>query len=91
VAGVGLLLARVVINIILVAVAGFVIMLACSLWAVTSDRRVTGITTGRVPAKDRAAGRERRAAQSQRAGKQAGSGLLGRLEERWRHRQERGR
>ena len=26
-----------------------------------------------------------------RAGKQAGSGLMGRLEERWRRRQERGR
>jgi len=88
--GVGLLLAGVVINVIPVAVAGFVVMLACSLWAVTSDRRMTGIATGRVPAQARAAGRERRA-QGRRAGKQAGSGLLGRLEERWRHRQERGR
>jgi hypothetical protein len=89
--GVGLLFAGVVINVIPVAVAGFVVMLAGSLWAVASDRRMTGSTTGRVPAKDRAAGRERRAAQSQRAGKQAGSGLLGRREERWRRRQERGR
>jgi hypothetical protein len=89
--GVGLLFAGVVINVIPVAVAGFVVMLAGSLWAVTSDRRMTGSTTGRVPAKDRASGRERRAAQSQRAGKQAGSGLLGRLEERWRHRQAGGR
>jgi hypothetical protein len=86
--GVGLLLAGVVINVIPVAVAGFVVMLACSLWAVTSDRRTTGITTGRAPAQARAAGRERRAAQSRRAGKQTGSGLPGRLEERWRHRQE---
>jgi DUF3040 family protein len=89
--GVGMLLAGVVINIILVAVAGFVVMLACSLWAVTSDRRMTGITTGRVTAQTRAAGMGRRAAKGRRAGKQAGSGLLGRLEERWRHRQERGR
>ena len=79
VTGVGLLLAGVVINVIPVAVAGFVVMLACSLWAVTSYRRMTGTTTGRVPAKGR------------RAGKQAGSGLMGRLEERWRRRQERGR
>jgi hypothetical protein len=86
--GVGLLLAGVVINVIPVAVAGFVVMLACWLWAVTSDRRTTGITTGRAPAQARAAGRERRAAQSRRAGKQTGSGLPGRLEERWRHRQE---
>ena len=85
--GAGLLLAGVVINIIPIAVAGFVVMLACCLWAVTSYRRMTGITTGRVPAKNRASGKERRAATGRRAGKQAGSGLMERLEERWRHRQ----
>jgi hypothetical protein len=85
--GVGLLLAGVVINVILIAVAGFAVMLACSLWAVTSYRRMTGITTGRVPAKDRASGKDRRAARGRRAGKQAGSGLMERLEERWRRRQ----
>ena len=47
--GVGLLLTGVVINVILIAVAGFVVMLACSLSAVTSYRRMTGITTGRDP------------------------------------------
>ena len=75
VVGVGLLLAGVVINVILIAVAGFVVMLACSMWAVTSYQRMSG-TTGRIPAKDR------------RPGKQAGSGLMGRLEERWRRRQQ---
>ena len=89
--GVGLLLAGVVINVIPVAVAGFVVMLACSLWAVTSYQRMTGITTGRVPAQARASGQQRRAAKGGRAGRQAGSGLMERLEERWRHRQERGR
>jgi len=89
--GVGLLLTGVVINIIPVGVAGFAVMLACSLWAVASYRRMTGITARRVPAQDRASGRERRAAKGRRAGKQAGSGLMGRLEERWRRRQERGR
>ncbi|HUK67239.1 MAG TPA: DUF3040 domain-containing protein [Streptosporangiaceae bacterium] len=91
VAGVGLLLAGLVINIIAVAVAGFVVMLGCSLWAVTSYRRMTGSTTGRVPAKGRGAGKERRAARGGRAGRQAGPGLMGRLEERWRRRQEGGR
>jgi hypothetical protein len=38
--GVGLLLCGVVINVILIAVAGFAVMLACSLWAVTSYRRM---------------------------------------------------
>jgi hypothetical protein len=79
-----------VINVIPVAVAGFVVMLACSLWAVTSYRRMTGLTTGRAPAQDGRSGKKRRAAKG-RPGKQAGSGLMGRLEERWRRRQERGR
>jgi Protein of unknown function (DUF3040) len=52
--GVGLLFAGLVINVIPVAVAGFTVILACSLWAVTSYRRMTGITTGRVPARPRA-------------------------------------
>ena len=62
--GVGLLLTGVVLNVIPIAVAGFVVMLACSLWAVTSYRRMSGITTGRVPAKDRASGKKRRAAKA---------------------------
>ena len=89
--GVGLLLAGVVINVIPIAVAGFVVMLACSLWAVTSYRRMTGITTGRAPAQATGSGQKRRAAKDRRAGKQPGSGLMGRLEERWRRRQERDR
>ena len=89
--GVGLLLAGLVINVILIAVAGFVVMLVCSLWAVTSYRRMTGITTGHIPARARRSGQERRAAKGGRAGNQARSGPMGRLEERWRRRQERGR
>ena len=83
--GVGLLLAGVVIKLILIAVAGFVVMLACGMWAVTRYRRMTGITTGRLAAT------ERRAAKRGRPGRQAGPGVMGRLEERWRHRQEGGR
>jgi hypothetical protein len=89
--GVGLLLAGVVINVTLIAVAGFVVMLACSLWAVTSYRRMTGITTGRAPAQARGSGKKRPAAKGRRPGRQAGSGLMGWLEERWRRRQEGGR
>ena len=86
-AGVGLLLAGLVINVIPVAVAGFVVMLVCSLWAVTSYRRMTSITTGRVPPKNRAAGRDRRATHGRRAGQQPRSGFMERLAERWRRRQ----
>jgi DUF3040 family protein len=89
--GIGLLFAGLVLNDILVAVAGFAVVLACSLWAVTSYRRMTAVTTGRLPARVRRAARERRMAKGGRPGKQAGSVLMGRLEERWRRRQERGR
>ena len=84
-AGVGLLLAGVVINVIVIGVAGFVVMLACSMWAVTSYRRMTGIATGRLPAGGSGSGEKRR------AGQQAGSGLMVRLEGRWRRRREGGR
>jgi hypothetical protein len=87
-AGVGLLLAGVVVNVIVIAVAGFVVMLACTLSAVTSYRRMTGRATGRAPATDRALGGKRRAARGRRAGTRAGPGLMGRLEERWRPRQQ---
>src|SRR5262249_60890480 len=73
--GVGLLLAGVVVNVILIAVAGFVVMLACTLWAVTSYRRMTGSATGRATAKDKGPGNKRRAARDRRAGTQAGPGL----------------
>ena len=89
--GVGLLFAGLVINVILVAVAGFAVMLACSLWAVTSYQRMTAITTGRVAAQAGRFASKRRVAKSPRVGKRAGSGLMGRLEDRWRRRQERGR
>jgi Protein of unknown function (DUF3040) len=90
-AGIGVLLAGVVINIIPIAVAGFAVMLACSLWAVTSYQRMTGIAAGRVPGQARTSRNKPRAAKVRRAGNQEGSGMMGRLEERWRRRQERGR
>jgi Protein of unknown function (DUF3040) len=89
--GVGLLLAGVVIKVILVSVAGFAVMFACSMWALNSYRRLTGSATGRVPGKDRRSGKKRRAAKDGRPGKQVGSGLMGRLEERWQRRQQGGR
>jgi hypothetical protein len=89
--GVGLLFAGLVINVILVAVAGFAVMLICSLWAVASYRRMTATTTGRVSGQASRFAKRRRVAKSPRAGKRAGSGLMERLEERWRRRQERGR
>jgi len=89
--GVGLLLAGVVINVVPIAVAGFAVMLACSLWGMTSYQRMTGIATDRVPAQARASGKKTRAAEGRPAGNRGGSGVMGRLEERWQRRQERGR
>jgi Protein of unknown function (DUF3040) len=48
--GIGLLFAGLIINVIPVAVAGFAVMLACSLWAGDQLPSHGGITTGRVPA-----------------------------------------
>ncbi len=76
--GVGLMLAGVVINHVWIGVAGFVVMLACCMWAVNSYRHMTGVTSKRAPLKER------------RAGKQAGTSMMERLEERWRRRQEGG-
>jgi Protein of unknown function (DUF3040) len=45
--GVGFLLAGVISKIILVGVGGFVIMLACAMWALTSWRHMGGIISGR--------------------------------------------
>ena len=81
--GVGLLLAGVVSKLTVVGVAGFVVMLACSMWALSSWRHMSGGTTsGRSPARER----------QRRAKPPAGpkTRFMERLEERWRRRQERG-
>ena len=76
--GLGLMLAGVVVIRVWIGVAGFVVMLACCMWAVTSYRHMTGVTSKRAPLKER----------QRRAGKQAGTSMMERLEERWRRRQE---
>jgi Protein of unknown function (DUF3040) len=89
--GVGLLLAGVVSKLTVVGVAGFVVMLACSMWALSSWRHMSGgATTGRGSAGRGAAGR--RPARERRAKPPAGpkGRFMERLEERWRRRQERG-
>jgi hypothetical protein len=80
--GVGLLLAGVISKLTLVGVAGFVVMLACSMWALSSWRHMSGGPAGRPgPARDRRA----RPPATPRAR------FMERLEERWRRRQERDR
>jgi hypothetical protein len=76
--GVGLLVAGVVTKHAWLGAAGFVVMIASTVWAVASYRRMASITV------DRKRGRDRRPA------RQSG-GVMERLEERWRRRQERDR
>ncbi len=81
--GVGLLLAGVISKLTLIGVAGFVVMLACSMWALSSWRHMSGGAPGRPGlARDR---RARPPVSSSR------SRFMERLEERWRRRQERDR
>jgi hypothetical protein len=89
--GVGMLVAGVVTKYIWIGVAGFVVMLACSMWALTSYRHMTGAATGRGPArpKEQRSGRGRGRSRP-RPRPAAGTGMMERLEERWRRRQERG-
>ena len=97
--GVGLLLAGVISKIIFVGVGGFLVMLACAMWALTSWRHMGGIVSGKGVAKAqgppargqrgrRPAGKGRR---HRAAREKSGLSFMERLEERWRRRQEGGR
>jgi hypothetical protein len=91
--GVGLLLAGVISKIIFVGVGGFLVMLACAMWALTSWRHMGGIVSGRGfgVARPQGAARGQRRGRSARGrrGRREKSGLsfMERLEERWRRRQ----
>jgi len=94
--GVGMLVAGVVTKLIWIGVAGFVVMLVCSMWALSSYRHMNGVASGRGAGKPREKrpGRSGRSARSGRSGRASGStgtGMMERLEERWRRRQERDR
>jgi len=95
--GVGLLVAGVVTKDPWIGAAGFVVMLACSMWSLSSYRHMAGITSGRGPVGSRpggrGAGRSVRRPGGRKAARQrgpAGGSMMERLEERWRRRQERG-
>jgi hypothetical protein len=90
--GVGMLVAGVVTKYIWIGVGGFVVMLACSMWALTSYRHMTGVVTGRAPG-SKPGGKPSRPGKpkDRRASGPARGGMMERLEERWRRRQERGR
>ena len=92
--GVGMLLGGVISQFIWVGVAGFVVMLVCCMWWLTSWRHINALSAGALgPARPKAASRRRRR-QQRRAGARgprvASPGMMERLEERWRRRQEGG-
>ena len=80
--GIGLLLGGVVSMYIWIGVAGFVVMLACAMWALTSWRHMTGTATARAPGSARGAAPGRgpgsvRGAGPGRAGRGKGAGRAG--------------
>jgi len=102
--GVGLLLAGVVSKVTFIGVGGFVVMLACAMWALTSWRHMGGSPAGRGTGPGRGQpqvsapgpGRERSRPRGQaprkgKRGRAAKGSFMERLEERWRRRQEGGR
>ena len=98
--GVGMLLAGVISKIIPVGVGGFLVMLACAMWALTSWRHMGGIVSGRGLGVARPAGARppgaSREGRGRRRGRRRGRekpklSFMERLEERWRRRQEGGR
>jgi hypothetical protein len=93
--GVGLLLAGVISKIIPVGVGGFLVMLACAMWALTSWRHMGGIVSGRGLGVARSSGAARGTRGGRGKGRRrgrdkssAGLTFMERLEERWRRRQE---
>ncbi len=68
---------------------GFAVMLGCSVWAVSSYRRMSGIVLERRGGRDRGGMERGRRSRNRRGPKPAASsGLMERIEERWRRRQE---
>lgn len=103
--GVGLLLAGVVSKVTFIGVGGFVVMLACAMWALTSWRhmgggsaagRGTGPGRGQPQVSAPGPGRDRSQQRGQaprkgKRGRAAKGSFMERLEERWRRRQQGGR
>lgn len=84
--GVGLLLGGVISQYIWIWVAGFVVMLGCSMWALSSWRHINGMSVALGIARPKATSRRRKLGR----GRAPRAGLMERLEERWRRRQEGG-
>ncbi len=93
--GAGLLAAGVVLRIIPASAAGIAVMVVSSMWAVSSYRHMSAFASARGPMAGRGSRRNRDRARASgratRAARPSGAGMMERLEERWRRRQERDR
>ena len=86
--GAAMIAAGIVLPIIGLAVAGFVVMLLCGIWALNSWRQMATVALGATPGTPAATGK-RRSRRPRRNGSPAPRGSFGeRLDERWRRRQE---
>jgi hypothetical protein len=84
--GAAMIAAGIVLTLIGLAVAGFVVMLLCGIWALSVWRQMATVAVGASPRGQAAKRRSR----GQRRGKASRSPLMERLDERWRRRQEGG-
>ncbi|WP_300613499.1 DUF3040 domain-containing protein [Trebonia sp.] len=82
--GAGMVAAGVVLPLVWLAVGGFVVMLACAVWALNSWRHMAGATLGVAGRGPAAKPRGRR----KKGGKAGRGAMMERLDERWRRRQE---
>ena len=89
--GAAMIAAGIVLAVIGLAVAGFVILLLCGIWALNSWRQMATVALGAAQGGPAGTGkrRSRRSRRSRRANSPRGS-LGERLDERWRRRQEGG-
>ncbi len=84
--GAAMIAAGIVLPVIGLAVAGFVLMLLCSIWVLNSWRQMAAVALGATPGQSKG---RRRSKRSKRG--TAGHASFGeRLDERWRRRQEGG-
>ena len=86
--GAAMIATGIVLPVIGLAVAGFVVMLLCSIWVLNSWRQMAAVALGATPGQP--TGKRRRSKRAKRGA--AGHASFGeRLDERWRRRQEGGR
>jgi hypothetical protein len=84
--GAGMVAAGVVLPLVWLAIGGFVLMLLCGVWALSSWRHMAGVVLG-VGRRKQASGRPQPGARRGRRKDRRGK-MMERLDERWRRRQE---